>query len=232
MTEKRIARVWKRASKTWDRSRVPPAFDEGTRWDRVEQAGRHIGARRRTISHLEDGLQIDEVFALAEGDFVGFWSTSMHLTAPPEPTWTAYSFAVGDNDKISIERQDESAIPRFGIYSTLAQVPFEAGHLKATSLLDDRSGMVQEDCHLVSVGWDDEVNGQWWRIDQYHDGDRMAAYWLDAQHRLMRSDWEGATLQYVESESDALGDLAPSLSGVFADQQSDSTEEVPGDEQP
>lgn len=217
MTEKRIARVWRRASDKWDRSRVPPAFDEGTRWERVEQAGRHIGARRRMISHLEDGLRIDEVFALAEGEFVGFWSMNMCLTAPPEPTWTAYSFAVGENERVTFERQVDSTVPRFGIYPIVAQVPFEAGHLNAASLLDDRSGEVQEDCHLVSVGWDDDVNGQWWRIDQYHDGDRMAAYWLDAQHRLMRSDWDGATLEYIESKDEALGELAPFLSSVFAE---------------
>ncbi|MFW2340176.1 MAG: hypothetical protein ACN4GK_09025 [Acidimicrobiia bacterium] len=217
MTEKRIARVWRRASDKWDRSRVPPAFDEGTRWERVEQAGRHIGARRRMISHLEDGLRIDEVFALAEGEFVGFWSMNMRLTAPPEPTWTAYSFAVGENERVTFERQVDSTVPRFGIYPIVAQVPFEAGHLNAASLLDDRSGEVQEDCHLVSVGWDDDVNGQWWRIDQYHDGDRMAAYWLDAQHRLMRSDWDGATLEYIESKDEALGELAPFLSSVFAE---------------
>ena len=230
MTEKRIARAWRRASDKWDRSRVPPAFDEGTRWERVEQAGRHIGARRRTISHLEDGLRIDEVFALAEGEFVGFWSTSMRLTAPPEPTWTEYSFAVGENEQVTYERQVDSTVPRFGIYPTVAQVPFEAGHLNAASLLDDRSGEVQEDCHLVSVGWDDDVNGQWWRIDQYHDGDRMAAYWLDAQHRLMRSDWDGATLEYIGSKGEALGELAPVLSEVFEGPRADPGEETPADD--
>lgn len=217
MTEKRISRVWRRASDRWDRSRVPPAFDEGTRWERVEQEGRHIGARRRTILHHDDGLQITEVFALAEGEFIASWSMSMLLTAPPEPTWTSYSFVIGGLERTHIERQDQSAVPRFGIYATVAQVPFEAGYLKATSLLDDRSGEAQEDSHLVSVGWDDEVNGQWWRIDHYHDGDRMAAYWLDAQHRLMRSDWNGAILDYVESQTEAFGDLAPVLSIVFAE---------------
>ena len=57
----------------------------------------------------------------------------------------------------------------------------------------------------------------------------MAAYWLDAQHRLMRSDWDGATLEYIESQGEALGELAPVLSKVFEGPQADPIEETPAD---
>ncbi|MDF1595805.1 MAG: hypothetical protein P1T08_06880 [Acidimicrobiia bacterium] len=213
-----MSRVWRRASDRWDRSRVPPPFDEGTTWERIEQRDRHIGARRRSIVHLEESLRIDDTFALAEGGFIGSWSASMDLTAPPESIWTSYTFTVGDGDPVTYPCEDEMVVPRFGIYPILVKVPFEAGHLKAITVLDDRTGEVADVSHLVSVGWDEAINGQWWRIDQYHDGERRAAYWLDAQHRLSRSDWDGAVLVASPSRSAALGDLAEALDHVFGEE--------------
>ncbi len=218
MTENRMSRVWRRASDRWDRNRVPPPFDEGTTWERVEQRDSHIGVRRRIVVHLEDSIRIDDTFALAEGDFIGSWSASMDLTAPPESIWTSYTFAVGNGDPVTYACEDDTVIPRFGIYPVLVKVPFEAGHLKAITVLDDRTGATADVSHLVSVGWDEAVNGQWWRIDQYHDGERRAAYWLDAQHRLKRSDWDGAVLAASPSRSVALGDLADTLGHLFSEE--------------
>lgn len=217
MTEGRVSRAFRRASDKWDRGRVPPAFDTGTTWERIQQGSNHIGARRRVITHLEDSLLVDETLALAEGEFIGSWRGSLSLTAPPEPTWTAYSFAIGDAEPTSYICEDETTIPRFALYPVLVRVPFEAGHLKAIRVLDDRTGRVADESHLVSVGWDEAINGQWWRIDQYHEGEKRAAYWLDAQHRLMRSDWEGAILVAAESRAEGLGDLADTLDPIFGD---------------
>ncbi|MDH5373783.1 MAG: hypothetical protein OEX97_12640 [Acidimicrobiia bacterium] len=218
MTEGRVSRVWRRASDRWDRSRVPPPFEEGTTWERIDRKGAHIGVRRRVIVHYDDGLQIEETLALAEGGFVASWCGAMTLTAPPEPRWTGYSFFIGSGDPVSFSSEDDTAFPRFGLYAVIVRVPFEAGHLKAIMVLDDRTGEVADASHLVSVGWDEAINGQWWRIDQYHDGERRAAYWLDAQHRLMRSDWLGAILTRVDGQATATGDLSDSLSGVFPDE--------------
>lgn len=215
MSEGRVSRALRRASERWDRGKVPPAFDEGTTWERIQQKGRHIGARRRLIVHLEDSIRIDERLALTEGEFVGSWFGSLSLTAPPDPSWTAYSFAIGGEDPFTYMCDDVQSIPRFALYPVVAGVPFEAGLLKPITVLDDRTGEVSDESHLVSVGWDEAINGQWWRIDQYHEGERRAAYWLDAQHRLMRSDWEGAVLVATESRDEALGGLAEQLEEVF-----------------
>jgi hypothetical protein len=174
--------------------------------------------RRRTVVHLEDSIRIDDIFALAEGDFIGSWWASMDLTAPPEFIWTTYTFAVGNGDPVTYACEDETVIPRFGIYPVLVKVPFEAGYLKAITVLDDRTGSIADVSHLVSVGWDEAVNGQWWRIDQYQDGERRATYWLDAQHRLKRSDWDGAVLADSPSRSAALGDLADALDPLFSEE--------------
>lgn len=215
MTEGRVSRVFRRASDKWDRGRVPPAFDAGTIWERIQQGSNHIGARRRIITHLADSLLVEETLALAEAGFVGSWHGSLSLTAPPEPTWTSYSFAIGDGEPVSYTCEDETTIPRFALYPVLVRIPFEAGHLKAIRVLDDRTGRAADESHLVSVGWDEAINGQWWRVDQYHEGEKRAAYWLDAQHRLMRSDWEGAVLVVAESRAAGLGDLADVLDPIF-----------------
>jgi hypothetical protein len=167
------------------------------------------------VVHLEDSIRIDETLALTEGAFVGFWFASLSLTAPPEPSWTVYSFSIDGEDPVTFPCEDAQSIPRFALYPVVAGVPFEAGLLKAITVLDDRTGEVSDDSHLVSVGWDEAINGQWWRIDQYHDGERSAAYWLDAQHRLMRSDWDGAVLVATASRDEALGGLAEQLEEIF-----------------
>ena len=215
MSEGRVSRAFRLASERWDRGKVPPAFDEGTTWERIQQKGSHIGARRRVIVHLEDSIRIDEMLALTEGGFVGSWFGSLSLTAPPDPSWTAYSFSIGGKDPVTFLCDDVQSIPRFAIYPVVAAVPFEAGLLKAITVLDDRTGEASDESHLVSVGWDEAINGQWWRIDQYHEGERRAAYWLDAQHRLKRSDWEGAVLVATESRDEALGGLAGQLEEIF-----------------
>jgi hypothetical protein len=222
-----MSKVWRRASDGWDRTRVPPAFDAGTTWERIEQGERHIGARRRVIDHIEESLRIEETLALAEGAFVGTWSSSMSLTGTPEPTWTSYTFAIGEDDPVTYRCESEAAVPRFAAYPVIVKVPFEAGHLNPFTVLDDRTGKVADESTLVSVGWDEAVNGQWWRIDQYNEGERRAAYWLDAQHRLMRSDWEGAALVRVGTRAEALGDLVDLLDRVFGADEDSSDHEEP-----
>ncbi len=215
MTGGRGPGVFRRATDRWERGRIPPPFDEGTTWERITQADSHIGVRRRIISHLEDGIRIDERLALAEGEFLAHWSGSLTLTPPPEPVWTSYEFSVGETAPVTLQRESDAGIPRFGLYAVVVRVPFEAGHLKRIEVLDDRTGDVEGESHLVSVGWDEAINGRWWRVDQYHEGDRRASYWLDAQHRLMRSDWIGAVLTAAEIRSEALGDLEESLAPLF-----------------
>lgn len=215
MTGRRVSGVFRKATDRWERGRIPPPFDEGTTWEQITQGDRHIGARRRVISHLDDGIRVDERLALAEGDFVAYWSGSLTLTPPPDPVWTGYRFSVGDADEASYENDADTTIPRFALYAVVVRVPFEAGHLKQILVMDDRTGRIEDESHLVSVGWDEEINGRWWRIDQYHEGDRRAAYWLDAQHRLMRSDWMGAVLTVAGSRTDAIGELAGTLEPLF-----------------
>lgn len=219
MSGGRFADVLRRAAQRWDRGKVPPALDEGTTWERIQQKGRHIGARRRDIVHLEDSIRIDETLALAEGGYVGSWLSSLSLTTPPDPAWTAYSFSIGGEDPTTFVCESPESIPRFALYSVVTGIPFEAGLLTAITVLDDRTGEVSDESHLVSVGWDVAINGEWWRVDQYHEGERRAAYWLDAQHRLMRSDWEGAVLVATGSRAEALGDLAVQLEQIFAAEQ-------------
>ena len=223
MSENRVTRAFRKASDRWDRGRVPPAFDEGTTWEKIQQQANHIGARRRRVVHLEDSLLVEETLALAEGDFVEFWSSSLSLTVPPDPVWTTHTFSIGDAEPVTYTCEDNSTIPRFALYPVVVKVPFEAGYLQAITVLDDRTGEVEDDSHLVSVGWDEAVNGKWWRIDQYHDGERRAAYWLDAQHRLKRSDWEGAVLVVMPSRYDALGDLADTLQPIFEELKADES---------
>lgn len=223
MTTGRFSRAWRRTSDRWDRSRIPPAFDEGTVWEKVTQKDRHIGARRRTILHLDDFFTVAETFVLAESDFVGHWSSEATVSPPPASAWTGYRFRLGTGAETSFTNEDPQTVPRFGVYPLLVSIPFEAGHLRAAAILDDRTGAAAEDTHLVSVGWDDTVNAQWWRIDQYHDGEPIAGYWLDAQHRLMRSDWMGAILTVVPTEAEAIGDLP--IRHLFDDESDEPAEQ-------
>lgn len=220
MTRERFSGMWRRTSDRWDRSRVPPAFDEGTTWEKVVQGERHIGARRRTIAQLEESFIVSEIFVLAESDFVGYWSSAVQVSPPSGAVWSGYTFRLGEGEETRFANEDPQKIPRFGSYPLLVSIPFEAGHLKAAALIDDRTGAEAEDTHLVSVGWDDAVNAQWWRVDQYHDGEPIASYWLDAQHRLMRSDWMGAVLTVVPGQAEAIGDLP--IGHLFAEREQSS----------
>jgi len=205
-------------------------------WEAFLVDGKKSGFLRRQIRRaagdlVEIDLSVafvsdDELIRFRHGfafrDAPGFPWTSYRLERPDRAV-TAIRF---DGAQVSGEVAGSSiempvppgTVPSYGFYPHVLSMPFEEGYRRRLPALEDASCTLLPEVDLVSVGWETirllDVREHLWRIDELGDEEGANTYWLDADRRLRKADWEGIESIRVPGREQALAGLRPEIAAL------------------
>ena len=199
----------------------------GESWDVFQIEGRKAGVLHRVTTADEESGQFVSTLKIVYGQAI-FKHEFRFYNRPGFPPHS-YLFDTNDGAPVFVKFRDGEMIcqideekfievvpadtrPSYGNFPLVVTMPFEEGHIRSYTQVEDGSCTVLGKAELVSKGFE-EVRGnqeesRLWRVDEYLNGQAGNSYWLDENRQLKLSQWKGAISFQVATKTEALEGLS------------------------